>query len=121
MPREGRLTKDSQYALVYDRGRTWRDHLLILKALPNDMGSNRYGFVASKRVGKAVVRNLVRRRLREIARSTPTRQGWDLVVVARSNAAEADYRQLDKSMKGLLGRAGLLADNAVGTGGIGKR
>ena len=82
----------------------------MLKALPNDLEWNRYGFVAGKRVGKAVVRNRVKRLLREVARSTPTKQGWDIVLIARARAASASYHELDAVVKGLLRRAGIMAD-----------
>ena len=121
MPREGSLSGDSQYARVYQRGRAWGDDLLVLKALPNGTGSNRYGFVVSKRVGNAVARNRVKRRLREIARLTPTHEGWDLVLIARKGAGEADYRRLEGAVKGLLRRARLSAEGNHAGGEAGKR
>ncbi len=116
MEKGKRLRRAAEFSAVYTQGRTWADGLLVLKALPNDLESNRYAFVAGRRVGKAVARNRVKRRLREAARLTPTRQGWDLVFIARRGAGEATYSDLDVSVKTLLRRARVLAAGASGPG-----
>jgi ribonuclease P protein component len=109
MKRELHLNKPEQYKLVYTRGSTHVDRLLVLKALPNHLDYTRYGISVSKRVGNAVVRNSVKRRLREILRSKAFCPGWDLVIIARSPAAVSDYHQLDKSVTNLLARAHITA------------
>ena len=102
------LTKSEQYALVYEKGSSWISGLVVMKALPNGLTWSRYGFSVSRRVGKAVVRNRVKRRLREILRLSQLKPGWDIIFIARSHAAAADFAGLDKSVGGLLSRAGLL-------------
>lgn len=69
----------------------------------------RIGFSVSKRVGDAVTRNRVKRRLREAVRRTlaDLPPGWDIVLVARSAAATADYTTLDATVRELLARARL--------------
>lgn len=79
----------------------------------------RVGIVVSKKVGKAVVRNRTRRRLREAlnqilneAEVQVKRQGkpsFDLVIIVRPEAAEADYWQLKRSLVQALTRGGLVA------------
>ena len=103
------LTKSEQYALVYEKGSSWISGLLVMKALPNGLTWSRYGFSISRRVGKAVVRNRVKRRLREILRSAPVEPGWDIVFIARPKAASAGFASLGKSVQGLLSQAGLLS------------
>lgn len=102
------LTKSEQYSAVYQKGSSHADALLVVKALPNGLGFSRYGFSVGKRVGGAVVRNRVKRRLREILRPTELKPGWDIIFIARPAAASADFNGLGKSVYGLLSRAGLL-------------
>ena len=102
------LTKPEQYALVYNKGSSWSSSLVVMKTLSNGLSLSRCGFSVSKRVGKAVKRNRVKRLLHEILRLTPLKPGWDIIFIARPAAATADYANLKKSIEGLLSRAGLL-------------
>jgi len=108
MRREQRLRKRSDFATAYREGRSFSSRLLVIRPRANGLAQNRFGFVTSRAVGKAVVRNRVRRRLREAVRSLPLKGGWDVVVIARRIAAEATYRELRASLESLLQRAGLL-------------
>lgn len=83
---------------------------MAVRAVRNDQEWTRYAFSVSKRVGKAVTRSRVKRRLREILRLQPLREGFDIVVVARPEAAEADFQALKSEMLMLLMRARLLQD-----------
>lgn len=75
--------------------------------MPNELELTRYGFAVGRRIGKAVVRNRIKRRLREILRQAPLQKGWDIVIIARIPAAQADYKSLEKSVRKLLDRAGV--------------
>jgi ribonuclease P protein component len=79
-----------------------------VRTVPNALEHNRYGFITSKRLGRAVVRNRVRRRLREAVRVLPANPGWDVVVSAKTRAAEADFHELSRAVIELLERAGIL-------------
>lgn len=83
---------------------------LVLYTRPNKTEMNRVGITVSKKLGHAVVRNRVRRRLREIYRihETQFKSGWDIVVVARSRCVEADFESLMKAYLSLANKAGLL-------------
>jgi ribonuclease P protein component len=102
------LTKPEQYTAVYSKGRSWFNDLVVLRAMPNELPVSRSGFSVGKKVGKAVVRNKVKRRLREIIRLTPLKSGWDIVLIARVNSATVKYRDLQKAVTGLLNRAQIL-------------
>jgi ribonuclease P protein component len=109
MRKEERLTRNSDYVAVYNQGKVWTNNLIAMKARPNELGFNRYGVVVGKRISKkAVKRNRVKRLLREAIRLSPIKQGWDLVIIARSEAAAADYQELEIAIRRLLSRAGLL-------------
>jgi ribonuclease P protein component len=107
MAKKGALTKRAQYLTVYKSGKAWVDNFIVIKALPNELEFSRYGFSVAKEIGKAVVRNRVRRLLKEIASLANIKPGWDIVFIARPAAATTDYHQLKKSMEKLLLRAHL--------------
>jgi len=102
-----RLTKSSDFEFVKKSGRSWVDNNLVLVASKrlDSEGHSRFGFIASKRVGNAVVRNLVKRRMREIARYTEVELGWDLVFIVRNRGTQVGFGRLERSMKFLLKRA----------------
>ena len=108
------LNKNTQFSLVYDEGRSWTGKEIVLRALPNGLDTSRFGFVVSRRVGKAVVRNLIKRRLREIARQTLVQPGWDIIFIARIPAAKIDFKNLVESVTSLLARAGLIVGENEG-------
>jgi ribonuclease P protein component len=103
------LTNPSQFDLVYNEGSTQTDRFLVLKARPNQLDYTRYGISVSKRIGNAVIRNRVKRVLREILRLKDLNPGWDIVMIARSPASGGDYALLSKSVSNLLSRAGITA------------
>ena len=112
MRKQLRLRRRKDFDTVFQEGQVLGNRLLVLRSVPNQLSHNRYGFVTSKRLGKAVVRNRVRRRLREIVRALATRSGWDVVLSARAAAADADFQQLKKAVVSLFARAGILAEGA---------
>ena len=85
---------------------------LVLYARKNRTDTNRVGITVSKRLGKAVVRNRVRRRIREAYRLNEQKflPGWDIVIVARSRAVEVSFRKLTESLLALADRAGILEE-----------
>lgn len=111
-PKARRLTRSAEFARVRTEGKAQRGALLVLGLL--EIGNDeafRAGFVTSKRVGGAVVRNRVRRRLREIVRrhQHQLRAGFSMVVIARPAAATATYRALEDEWLRLAKRAFILA------------
>ncbi|HET8944651.1 MAG TPA: ribonuclease P protein component [Dehalococcoidia bacterium] len=108
--RDLRLRRRKDFDRVFRGGRAWSNNLLVLRSLASDLPHNRIGFITSKRVGGAVVRNRVRRRLREALRLLPLGTSWDVVVSAKTAAAKADYHELKRAVIDLLARAGILQE-----------
>ncbi len=95
----------SAFARVFDDGHSVAGRLLVLYAHPGGPGPARVGFAVGKRLGGAVVRNRVRRRMREAFRAIMgTVTGVDLVFVARGRALNASHRELLSEMRSLLVR-----------------
>ena len=96
---------------LYDAG-GHGNRFLVLYARKNRLGENRVGVTVSKMLGKAVVRNRVRRRLREVYRLHESRflPGWDIVVVARGRAVDATIPELPKAYLGLAKKSGILRE-----------
>jgi ribonuclease P protein component len=106
-----RLTHRSEYERVKRGGITQRGKFLMLNVMPlENSGPWRAGFVTSARLGGAVVRNRVRRRLREIVRrhQHDLRQGIWFVIIARDEAATASYSTLEDEWLRLARRASIL-------------
>lgn len=84
--------------------------LLVLYARKNRTGTNRVGVTVSKKLGKAHIRNRVRRRFREVYRLNEDlfQPGWDIVVVARTKAIDAPFEDLTKAYLSLAKKAGIL-------------
>ncbi|MBA2714360.1 MAG: ribonuclease P protein component [Rubrobacteraceae bacterium] len=100
MPRSKRtrLTDSPDFERVYRQGTAYRGRLLSVHAFPNELGTPRLGLSVSRKVGHAVTRNAVRRRLREVFHSSVSEVSGslDLVVSARPAAAEAAFGELNE-------------------------
>jgi ribonuclease P protein component len=106
--REQRLRTPAEFRRVREASqRVWPHPLLVLYIAPNDLGQTRVGITVSSRVGKAVVRNRVRRRLREAlrARLDHLGAGNDVLVIARPASAQVSWRDLCAALDTVLRRA----------------
>ena len=85
---------------------------LVLYARKNRTSTNRVGITVSKKLGKANVRNRVRRRLREVYRLNEDKfqSGWDIVIVARTRAIHAPFEKLTESYLSAAEKAGILKE-----------
>jgi len=93
------LKKNSDFRRLYARGKSAANRYLVVYCRRNGREVNRLGYTVSAKLGGAVVRNRVRRRLREIYRlgAPSLKSGWDIVVVARSRCVGAQYAEMDKA------------------------
>lgn len=111
LPPLHRLKHAADVVQVQQQGRSWRHPLCILVVKAGQMQTSRFAFVASRRVGKAVVRNRVRRLLREAVRLhlDDIQPGWDCVWIARPQLSQASFAEAETAVLHLLTRAKLLA------------
>jgi ribonuclease P protein component len=111
MQRRSRLTGNKRFSQIHQEGRSVANNFLVVRVLPNGLDYSRFGFMVSKRLGNAVTRNKVKRRLREVVRQTPIRPGWDAIFIARRGAEGAKFESLKYSAHNLLRRTQLIASD----------
>ena len=97
MKRRYRVRTDKRFQEVRRQGRSYANQLLVLCALPNHLPYSRFGFAVNSRIGNAVRRNRIKRRLREIMRlqQESIQPGWDIVLIARQPIRSADYHEME--------------------------
>lgn len=110
-PKKRRLVRAVEFERVRREGRVTRGPLLSIGVLRADATPLRAGFITSRKLGGAVVRNRVRRRLREIVRrhQREIADGTWVVTIASARAAHASYRALEEEWLRLAARASILA------------
>ena len=106
------MKENSLFRRLYARGKSAANSYLVIYCRKNGSTENRIGYTVSKKLGYAVVRNRVRRRLREIYRLHESEflPGRDIVVVARSRTVGAPYAKLERAFLSLSEKLGLLAE-----------
>ena len=106
------LQKNYQFRYVYNRGKSLANKHLVMYVIKNakNAETNRFGISVSKKVGKSVVRSRVTRLIRESYRLTENeiKPGYDIVVIARVNAKDATYAEINASLKHLLKKHNIL-------------
>jgi ribonuclease P protein component len=111
-----RLTDSPEFERVYRQGTAYRGRLFSVHAFPNEHGNPRLGLSVSRKVGTAVTRNAVRRRLREVVRACTSDipGNLDLVVSARPAAAGATFGELQAEFGRALSRFASVAERRAG-------
>lgn len=104
------IQKDSDFRKVYRHGKSLANKYLVMYTLNNKSDINRVGISVSKKVGKANVRNKVRRRIKESYRLNidgKIKSGYDIVFIARVAIKDVDYIEIEKAMKHLVKKANM--------------
>lgn len=110
LPRNRRITRRRDFARVRCQGNTWRGHFLLLGVLEDEtLPDIKIGFITTRKLGNAVTRNRVRRRLRGVFQRLGggLKAGAYLVVIPRKDAAMASSEALEKEWQWLVRRSGL--------------
>jgi ribonuclease P protein component len=114
MRKKYRLRDNAGFQRLRREGKTWRHPLLVVSILPNQLEYSRFGFAVGRRIGKAVERNRVKRRMRESVRIRMKKgeiaAGWDVVFIARRPIQRASFHQVDEAIGLMLRRARLLSE-----------
>ncbi|WP_123054935.1 ribonuclease P protein component [Clostridium sp. JN-1] len=107
--KDNKIRKNSEFRVVYRRGKSFSNHLLVLYVYRNKKNINRVGISVSKKVGKSVVRNRTKRLIKESYRLNKNylAKNNDLVFIARTAARGKSYKEIDEALKNLLKKAGL--------------
>ena len=108
------LKENYEFRRTYQKGVSAVSPVMVLYCRKNRLGRNRLGLVSSTKLGHAVVRNRVRRRLRELYRlhKAELLPGYDLIVVARVRAVDMPYAKLEKQYLHCLSQLELLREDA---------
>jgi ribonuclease P protein component len=109
-PRLVMLSRPQEFAAFQGSGTTKSNPLFTARFVRTDLETTRFGFATGRKLGGAVVRNRVRRRLREALRvMAPSFQpGWDVLIIARPALVDADHDALVGALRRLLARGGVL-------------
>jgi ribonuclease P protein component len=104
-----RLRRAEDFSRLRRVGTSHPHRFLVLSCTPNELTHNRYGFIVSKHLGKAVTRNRIRRRLREIVRALDPQltPGFDVVLIARQPLAQQPFDVITRTVNELFRRAEL--------------
>ncbi len=118
MKRSLRLRRSADIQRVLREGRSWANRYLVLYAVRSATEQNRIAFVTGKRLGNAVTRNRLKRRMRAIVakRLDNMEDGWDLVFIIRRGAVKEGFSQYVAAVDQLLRKAGLLRSALSGKG-----
>ena len=114
MKRRYRVRDNERFQEIRRQGKSYSNRLAVLCVLENSLPCSRFGFSVSRRIGNAVVRNLVKRRMRESVRLRmyQIRSGWDCILIARGPIRSATYSEIERACARLFHRASLTVPNA---------
>jgi len=102
---KNRLKKEKDFKRVFDYGKSISSDLISVKYLINEMENSRVGFIVSKKVSKkAVLRNRIKRVLRESVRKEikQLNRGYDIIIIARRKTTETESKEIFKTVEDLF-------------------
>jgi ribonuclease P protein component len=105
------LKKDCDFRKVYKHGKSFANRYLVMYILENKSDSSRIGISVSKKVGNAITRNKIRRRIKEAYRlniDENVKNGYDIIFIARVSCNEAEYKDIDKAINHLVKKSNLI-------------
>lgn len=112
MDKKYRLRKNMEFKRVYNGGKSYWNRNLILYVRKNDLENSRIGITITKKIGNAVVRNRIRRRMKEILRLKlrNIKSGYDLILIPKKNVQDISYKDLESAMIHIMSISKILKD-----------
>lgn len=112
MEKKYRLRKNMEFKRVYNGGKSYWNRNLILYVRKNDLKNSRIGITITKKIGNAVVRNRIRRRMKEIIRLKlgNIKNGYDLILIPKKNVQDISYKDLESAMIHIMSISKILRD-----------
>lgn len=112
MEKKYRLRKNMEFKRVYNGGKNYWNRNLILYVRKNDLKNSRIGITITKKIGNAVVRNRIRRRMKEIIRLRlgNIKNGYDLILIPKKNVIDISYKDLESAMVHIMSISKILKD-----------
>lgn len=106
------IKESFEFKRVYKRGKSIADYNMVIYFFKNYKGYNRLGITVSNKLGKAVIRNKIKRRIKNSFHTyaSEVKTSYDIVIVARTNSVNASFLQIDKSVVKNLKKLGLLGE-----------
>ena len=113
MKRFPSIKKNSDFQIVYKKGKSFANRLLVMYVYRTESDKTRIGISVSKKVGNSVVRHRVTRLIRESFRLNreQTDSGLDIIVVARMAAADSDYKKIESAYRHLCGLHNIIKES----------
>lgn len=113
MKRFPSVKKNSDFQVIYKKGKSYANRLLVMYVYRTESDETRIGISVSKKVGNSVVRHRVTRLIRESFRLNreQTDSGLDIIVVARAAAADSDYKKIESAYRHLCGLHNIMKES----------
>ena len=111
LPPINRLRKEKDFEKLFKKGKSFRNNFLILKIAQNNLKESRFGFIISKKVSKkAILRNKIKRRLRDIIRQNikDIKKGIDVVLIILPGLEKKNFLEIKEILNTLFKKAGLV-------------
>lgn len=112
MDKTGIVKKNSEFAYIYRQGKSYANKLLVMYIIENNGFNNRIGISVSKKVGNSVTRHRVKRLIKESYRLSNENfiKGYDIVIVARVNAKDKSFKEIESALLHLCKMQKILID-----------
>jgi ribonuclease P protein component len=112
MDKSEKIKKNSHFRFIYSRGKSYSNDKLVLYIFKNKKNINRTGLSVSKKIGNSVVRNRIKRLIRESYRLNKIKfkKGYDLIFIARIGSKNSNFRDIEKSVLYLMKRSSLIKE-----------